>query len=207
MISTYAELQTAIANWLKRGNLSSRIPEFISLAEATINRRLRVRAMESRETFSLGSEYFDLTTLTGTFLEARNVQLNTDPRTTLDYLTPDQIDTFWSNSVGKPRSFTIIGDELQVRPAPDATYTAEISFYSPISALSDSNTTNWLLTNHPDIYLFAALYHGNLFIKDRAEAIDNLQLAEKYILELNLQDKKGRHSGAPLRPKVKTGYY
>jgi hypothetical protein len=41
-ISTYAELQTAVANWLDRDDLTARIPEFITLAEAKIRRVARV---------------------------------------------------------------------------------------------------------------------------------------------------------------------
>ena len=37
-ISSYAELQTAIANFLARTGLNSVIPDFIQLAEARINR-------------------------------------------------------------------------------------------------------------------------------------------------------------------------
>ena len=44
-INTYGTLQTAVANWLDRDDLSARIPEFISLAEAIFNRTLRIRAM------------------------------------------------------------------------------------------------------------------------------------------------------------------
>ena len=44
-INTYSTLQTAVANWLDRDDLTDRIPEFVSLAEATFNRTLRLRAM------------------------------------------------------------------------------------------------------------------------------------------------------------------
>ena len=46
-INSYSTLQTAVSNWLDRDDLSDRIPEFISLAEATFNRVLRIRAMET----------------------------------------------------------------------------------------------------------------------------------------------------------------
>ena len=49
-IGTYAELQTAVANWLDRGDLTDRIQEFIDLAEARINRNLRLRLMETTAT-------------------------------------------------------------------------------------------------------------------------------------------------------------
>ena len=46
-INTYGTLQTAVANWLDRDDLSARIPEFIALSEAIFNRTLRIRAMET----------------------------------------------------------------------------------------------------------------------------------------------------------------
>ena len=46
-LSTYSELQTEIASWLDRSDLTAQIPTFIKLAEARINRTLRVRAMET----------------------------------------------------------------------------------------------------------------------------------------------------------------
>ena len=49
-IGTYSELQTAVANWLDRDDLTDRIPEFIALAEAKMNRVLRISLMENVST-------------------------------------------------------------------------------------------------------------------------------------------------------------
>ena len=46
-ITTYSELQQAIADWLERADLTARIPDFIALFEATANRRLRLRQQEA----------------------------------------------------------------------------------------------------------------------------------------------------------------
>ena len=43
-LTSYTELQQAIADWLERADLATRIPDFIVLFEAAANRRLRVRA-------------------------------------------------------------------------------------------------------------------------------------------------------------------
>ena len=53
-IGTYAELQTAVANWLDRGDLTERVKEFIDLAEARMNRVLRLQLMVSIDTTTLG---------------------------------------------------------------------------------------------------------------------------------------------------------
>ena len=49
-ISTYGELQTSVANWLDRDDLTARIPEFIALCESMVIRPLRVRGMETLDT-------------------------------------------------------------------------------------------------------------------------------------------------------------
>jgi len=43
MITTYAELQTSIATWLVRDDLTAIIPDFITLAESKFKRDIRVR--------------------------------------------------------------------------------------------------------------------------------------------------------------------
>src|SRR5688500_17882186 len=108
---TYTELQTAVENFLDRSDLDSRIPEFISLCEETLNRRLRIRAMETRATTTVAEEYI---ALPSDFLEMRNFQLNTNPKQTLRLVTPEYIDTFWAGSTtGLPKVFSFIGGEIQ----------------------------------------------------------------------------------------------
>ena len=53
-IGTYSELQTAVANWLDRDDLTDRIQEFIALAEARMNRILRLAIMLNVDETTLG---------------------------------------------------------------------------------------------------------------------------------------------------------
>ena len=53
-ITTYATLKTAVGNFLSRSDLTSRIPEFIALAEDRIAQDLRIRAMEATVDLVLG---------------------------------------------------------------------------------------------------------------------------------------------------------
>lgn len=180
--------------------MTTEVVDFIKLAEAHMKRVLRTRDQEVRETFTLNSEYTDLTTLTNTVKELRNIQLNTDPIRRLEYRTPDKIDKEWpNNDSGKPVFYTIIGDELQVKPVPDSSYTAEVSIVSPFTSLSGGSPTNWILTNHPDIYLAGALYYGNKYIKDQNEADRNLTEFLAHIKTLNRQEKRARYSGSKLK--------
>ena len=164
-ITTYAELQTAVANWLSRANLTSRIPEFITLCEARFNRELRVAGMEKRAYTStaISTEYVQLP---DDFREARNFQLITTPVTPLEQVAPDYIDVRFAGAAGKPRYYAIVGDEFQLAPAPDSEYTLELNYWAAIPALSDTATSNWMLENAPDVYVYGTLCEAVPFIQD-----------------------------------------
>src|SRR3990172_8589290 len=162
-ISTYAELQTAVDNWLARTDLSGRSPEWIALFEAKVKRRLRVWRMEGRSTASTVANQATLS-LPSDFLEIRDIQLNTNPKVQLEYMTPSHIHRIWaSTSTGQPIAYTIQGSELSFAPTPDAVYTVEISYYT-FTALATA--TNWLITHHPDAYLYGALQEAVPYIQD-----------------------------------------
>lgn len=198
-ISTYSELKTAVENWLDRTDLTSRIPEFITLAEARIGRRLRSRGVEDRSTTAMvsGQEYYSLPT---DFLEARNVQINTNPVNVLKYRSPQQMDREYpSTSTGVPKVFTIIGEEIQLKPIPNSTDTLEIAYFKRLAALSDSNTTNWLTTNAPDLLLYGSLIEAEAYLVDDPRIAIWKAAFDESITEWNYQDDKGRHSGSVLQ--------
>jgi hypothetical protein len=53
-------------------------------------------------------------------------------------------------------------------PYPDSNYTVKGVYYKQLTALSDSNTTNWLTTDAPDLLLWATLSEAAPFLKDDA---------------------------------------
>lgn len=202
-LANYTDLQGAVANWLARPGdptLTPFIPDFIALAEARINRDLRVRAMEARATASLTGAY---TALPAGFLEMRNFQLNTSPVTTLSYVTPQQLDASWAGSVSdRPAVYTIIGEAVQVGPAPDAPYEAEMAYYRRFEPLSASQPMNWLLTNAPDIYLYAALLEATTFLMNDERVPLWSSAYENAVQRASAADDRGRWGGSVLRMRT-----
>jgi len=189
-ITTYSELQTAVANWLNRSDLTSRIPEFITLAESYLGKKLRVRDQIKRVQATLNEEFEDLPT---DFLQTVSIHLTTSPITILSQMTQGaMLEANPSSSTGKPVNYSIVGDKLRFRPAPDAAYTMELSYYADIPPLSGSNTTNWLLTGHPETYLYTTLLMAEPFLGNDAristwatlvlESIDLIKKEEASIL-------------------------
>tara|TARA_R110001606_G_scaffold113297_1_gene240393 strand:- start:548 stop:1195 length:648 start_codon:yes stop_codon:yes gene_type:complete len=202
-LGTYTELKDAVADWLDRSDLTSRIPDFIALAEARINRELRIRPMEVRSVAytSSGQKYFNLP---GGYLQMRNIQLNTNPTTPLEYITPEMLDRLYgSNTTGKPRAYTLIGDEIQLSPIPDAAYEIEMAFYENITSLGDGTsgtvTYNWLTQNAPDILLYGSLMEAEPFIKNDERIPVWLNGYSNAIDKLQKADARDRHSGSAMR--------
>ena len=206
-ISTYDELKTAVANWLDRDDLTDRIPEFIALGEARMNRVLRLRMMESKYTASTVAAQRNYNLPTG-YVQMRNFQINTSPITPLQYVSPEIYDRLWGGSTGgTPQFYTIIANEIQLGPIPGSVLTMEMLFYKKITALSASNTTEQMLTDNPDIYLYGALLEAEPFImNDERVALWAKGFAQA-VADLQEQDNKDRHSGSALRVMNTSGYY
>ena len=199
-ISTFAELKTATANWLDRSDLTDRIPEFIALAEARFNRILRIRDMETVSTAIStvgGTREYSLPT---GFVQMKEFHLTTDPLTPLSYITPEMMSRMWAGSTtAKPQVFTIIADNVRLGPSPDAVYTTSMLYYKTFTALSDSATTNDMLTNNPDVYLYGTLLEAEPFIMNDERVPLWLAAFEKAVSDIQNQDNKDRHSGSQLR--------
>jgi len=206
-IGTYAELQTAVANWLDRDDLTDRIPEFIALAEARMNRVLRIRLMEAKYTASTVAAQRNYA-LPASYIQMRNFQLNTSPITPLQYVTPEIYDRLWGGSTGgTPQFYTIVAGEVQLGPLPASVLTMEMLFYKKISALSVTNTTEAMLTDNPDIYLYGALLEAEPFIMNDERVGLWAQGFQQSVANLQEQDNKDRHSGSALRVMNTSGYY
>lgn len=157
-LSTYTELQAAIAALLRRTDLTSAIPDFITLAEANLNRDLHVRQMfEVDATFAIASGTATATLPTD-FAGVKSFRLNTSPVTAIEQVSLDAQDDIWHaaySTTGRPKYFSVTATQFLFAPTPDAAYTATLRYRKRIPALV-SNSTNWLLTAHPDAYLYGA---------------------------------------------------
>jgi hypothetical protein len=207
-ISNYTELQTAVANWLDRDDLTNRIPEFISLCEARFNRTLRIRAMETLD------ESVDTVAGTSTialptgYIQMRDIHLIADPLVQLQYVTPEIYNRIYAgSSSGKPQVYTIIANNIKFGPTPDVVYDVSMLYYKKFDALSDSSPTNWVITNAPDVYLYGALLEAEPFLmNDQRIQLWATALTES-MTKMQEQDQKDRHSGSALRIMNTGGYY
>jgi hypothetical protein len=167
-ITTYAELQTAIGDWLNRADLDQKIPDFIRLAESTLNDVLRSADMVTQSTGVTITS--GRATLPADALEIVYAQVAGEDDEPLEQITPQQLTMLRrtrTRDAANPRFFAIIGRDIVVTPTP-TTGSLDLDYYQRIPALTDSNTTNWLLDDAPHMYLYTSLLHATPFLMDDA---------------------------------------
>ncbi len=162
-ITTYAELQAAAANWLVRGDLTARIPEFIALAEARLNRVMRARLAEIEVPLTAGVGARTVPLPAG-FAEPLRLWIErATARTELRFLPAELIGA--SSLRGEPGAWTVDGPNVSFDRPCDQVYGLTLRLLRKF-ALSDAAPTNALLSDFPDIYLFATLSEAAPFLRD-----------------------------------------
>lgn len=135
--------------------------------------------------------------LPNNYLTFRNAYIDVTPIQSLDLLTSDQMDRDYPWSMtGAPKAYCIEGDSIRFGPYPDAQYIFRANYYRKFDALS--GTTNWLITNKPDVYLYGSLMEAAIFIGDDAQAQKFLRLYRSACNGLQAQDSFDRYSGQEL---------
>lgn len=203
-ITNYSTLQSAIGDYLNRADLTSQIPMFIQFVEADLNTRLRSREMVVRATTTNDEEFVELPP---DFLQALNLQI-VGGKTPLRYVTLDEADQIKAAQIyTQVIAYTLVDDAIELVPAPANNVQIEMVYYQCIPALSDTNTTNWLLSKSPDVYLYGALVHAAPFLMDDQRINTFASFYTQRVEALNLDSDRAVHSGSPLvaRPRVRFG--
>ena len=202
-IGNYAELQTAVANFMARSDLTSQIPDFITMAESRMSRELETREQEKRSqaTLTAGDEYI---LLPNDFREVREVKINASPTRVLSYYSPSALDSMYSsNGQGMPEGYSIVGLEMKLRPIPDSAYTSEIVYIGSLPNISNI-TTPTLFIRSPDLYLYGALAEGYAYLLDEARAAQYDQKFTRILEEIKVDEQRSHYGTGSLT--IKSAY-
>jgi hypothetical protein len=194
---TYSTLQTAVGDWLARGDLTTNIPDFITLFEAEANRSLRVRQMEVTISTTPTS---GVAALPDDYLTWRRLTWTGNPARVLEYMQPDILRIYHpvlggadlTLNSGIPSMFTIEGNNIILRPI--NTTALEFDYYQKIPSLATQGSTgaNWLLSAHPDCYLAGSMTEAYVFQKDWDQAGIWKQRRDDIMDRMKVLDQKTR---------------
>lgn len=196
----YTDLQAQIASYLHRGDLGSKIPTFIGLAEAFLFRELNVKELQTSTTLTTTGEY---ASLPADFGSLSKIEVTIGGKTYgLDYQSDPER---YTDPDAYPHKFAFENGQIRVFGAGTGT-TLTLYYVPKIEALSVSNTSNWLLTNAQDLYLFACCLEGARYIRagDLVQNLtgmvnDKLEAVKRYI------ERKGQPTNSSLQIKVRRG--
>lgn len=196
MATSYTELKTEIADFLERNDLTSVIDTFIDFCEAEMQRRIKLLSFESTTTVTMTT---GAGTLPTDFVSARSVTWEGSPDRILRYVTPAELDRLNAADPSSVSFYTTIGSQILV--ADDQSGTLNMTYSAKFTALSGSNATNAILTNHPGAYLYGSLTHAAAYLKDPDSGIYYRKLFDLEIDQINRDAQDQRFAG-PLAVRV-----
>jgi len=200
--TSYSDLQTTIAGYLARSDLTTQIPDFIRLAETRLRRDLRIRQMlKSVTTSTVAAD--STVELPSDFLEVRDLVINGSPPQPLNYASPSAFSRntrTWES--GKPLDYTVLANDFQLAPVPDAVYTVKMLYFAAPTFLSDTNTSNVFLANTPDVLLYGALLEAEPYLMNDARINTWGTMFDRALASITRSDEQGQYSGVPLAIKT-----
>jgi len=188
----HLQLKTAVAGWLQRSDMSSIIPTLVELAEARLSRELRLRSQLIITTLTTTASSI---ALPADFLEFKALVYSDGAPLRIG--TIEQVlNARASITTYQPTVAVVTGTDLQLGPAPSGSYIINAAFYAKFAALSADLDTNWLLTNHPGVYLWAVLAEASPWMQeDQRVAVWEAKLGQD-MATLKAAERAAEYSGS-----------
>lgn len=199
-IQSYSELCTTVADWIHRTDLGNIIPTFVAAAEESMSADINSRSMDSKTTLYTSANT-SAVALPIDMVEMRRLQVVGSYNNVLKYVTPDQLGQDYSNNItSRPSEFTVIGGNIELAPTPDSIYALELTYKRRIPALSNTNTTNWVLQSWPSVYLYGTLIHACNYTMDFERQAVAQKMYDEAVSNINKVDW---YSGATMTVRAR----
>lgn len=192
---TYNELKTGVADWLKRSDLTSYIPDLILMGEKYLFRKVRTRDMETALSGTISS---GVLALPADYVELKNARIDSTPTIPLQRKSADWIYTRYPtrSAEGTPKFIAREGSNFIFGPYPSSNFSIKGMYYKRLTSVQSS--ANALFTNNPDLYLFAALAEAAPFMKDDARVVLWTSKRDQIVTDVNGEDDAEEFGGGPL---------
>ena len=197
-ITTYAELKTAISNWITHDDADTVADDLIDLFEADARLDDSIAQCYEAETryettIDANGPYARIS-LPSDWNGARQIRRNCYD---MEAATPERFDVIVAENENASTNgtfagwYTVEAQYLRLHPEVVENEEIELLYWRQIVALDSTNTTNWLLTLSPNLYLYGSLLHAGSFIKS-AEDMQRFEVMyerSRSLLKKNTQDK------------------
>lgn len=200
-LGTIDDLKAAIISYDGSDNIAKHLDDAIATTESRMFANevdiLNLRPTETRSTASMDitSRYLALPDY---YIDIRSIKYVLDgDDVEIKYRAPTVIRE--SATAGRPQYYTITS-QLEFERIPDTAYTIEMNFFAKMVPLSDSNTSNTVLTVHPQIYINGIMWFINSLPNGEQELGSYYeQEFYKSIRGANAEYSVGRYGPTPVR--------
>jgi hypothetical protein len=201
--TTWTTLKAELATLAIRDDLEDLIPNFIGYAESWMRRELRSPEREATATLSITD---GVAAMPSDFQGVLTVYVDGDVDVVLDQMTPQRLRAmFPTTTTGTPRYFAVDGETVLFGPWPASGTVVIMDYLEGIPRLSASQATNWVLTDHPDLYVFACLAEIADYTRDPDEA--NRWRSKAFVVaeSVNKQGRARKTNSGPLMANSPVG--
>jgi len=194
-------LRATIAEWLDDATLATAIPDCIRMCEARLNRILKIYEQEVRATAVLTGEFMSLP------VDCKSVRsINFSGSLPYGQLTQieagDMLRTYGGvYSSATPQAFSVSGNELRFAPAATAPFPIEIIYFRRLPPLA-INSSNWLIVESPDVYLYGSLMAAEMRGWNDARLPMLKAAFDSTIPELIIASEQMRWGASPIAPRI-----
>ncbi len=184
-IVNYSTLQTALANWMHRSDLTTIVPDLIALAEMQLSVDLDTQ-WQWAQTALTTTASSQILTLPSDILAIKRLTALGNVNSVLVYMPPEAFDaTYNGNDTGMPEAFTMLGMTASLGPIPDAVYSVNCLYKQKIPALSITSPTNWLITAFPNLYLWGSILAAQIYLQNDERMPLIVDLYSKAVAQMN----------------------
>lgn len=188
-MSDYGSLLLDVSEYSGKPDIAHVFQRLISLAEAKLNRVLRVAEMETLGSVTLATgegalpdDFLEMISLIG----PNSYQVNA--------VSQAELYQRFQNYGGTPFGYSITGSAITLRPTTDGV--ASILYYAKIPPLTVASPTNWLLQKYPDIYLYALLEEVGIMSRDAEVTQAMSGMKDAAVQGLRINDERARWSNS-----------
>ncbi|MCW2405037.1 hypothetical protein M2336_001666 [Sphingobium sp. B1D7B] len=196
-IGDFTDLQRLVARYMDRDDLAADIANFVAIVEAEANRVLRTVNQERKAIWAISSETFSLPP---DFRRLRKIHIEGEPDRPLEEISPVAAPMIYDGAQGTPNAYWIEGRVMTLAPPPAEETTFRVTYYVKIEPLTADSPVNWLMEEHPDIYVWGVLREAAAFIRDPEAYSFAEGRFNGAIVQLQQESRNDRHGGGPLVP-------
>lgn len=193
-----ADLRGRVRDWSNRRDLSDELlNDVINVAQARLNRLLRLPVLESEATIMISEGNNAL--LPRDYLEAIQLKVVAGNQViSLERKDIQEVEELAAKSTGTPCFFGRRGPNLVLAPTPASITEATLYYYIALQPLVEDGDSNWFLLDLPEALLYGALSEVSLYLRDEIGAAQWEAKFQNAAKEAQRMADVAQWSGGPL---------